>query len=224
MQRKIIGVEQMDNLLKSEPLHMQAYTVLKTAILAGDFQDERVNETQLASKFGVSRGPVREAIRMLLQDGLLTQKNGTIQVFRPTTQDIIDILQCRQGLEETAIRLAVKQITSEEQQQLLQCIEETKAAYEMNDVKELEKLDQQFHDIILESARNKQLIQLMEIIKSKIIYIRNNLVSKEYVHSFPEGHERIYEAIVAKDVKKAENEIAHHIQKRLKQMTEEVSL
>lgn len=208
----------MNNLVKSEPLHLQAYTILKTAILSGDFQDERINETQLANKYGVSRGPIREAIRMLLQDGLLTQTNATIQVFQPTPEDIIDILECRQGLEAIAVRLAVKRITSEEQNQLLQCNQKTKKAYDEEDLKELEKLDQEFHDIIITSSRNQQLIQLLEIIRSKIIYIRNNVVSKEYVHSFPEEHEQIYQAIIEKDIKKAEKEMNCHFQIRLDDM------
>lgn len=213
----------MDNFVKAEPLHLQAYNILKVAILAGDFQDERVVETQLAIKYGVSRGPIREAIRMLIQDGLLTQTNGTIQVFQPTTQDIIDILQCRQGLEAIAARVVVKNITAEEQDKLLLLNQKIKEAYTRNDFKEFEKVDQEFHDIIIESSRNKQLIQLMAIIRSKVIYIRNNIVPKEYVHTVPEEHERIFQAIVERDAEKAEKEITAHIQKGLENMLKTIS-
>lgn len=208
----------MDSFIKAEPLHLQAYNILKSAILAGEFKDERVVETQLAIKYGVSRGPIREAIRMLLQDGLLTQEDGHIEGFQPTTQDIIEILECRQGLEAIAVRLATKQFSAEEKKQLLDCVEKTNVAYEQNDFKEIGLLDQEFHDLIIQGSRNKQLIQLMEIIRSKVIYIRINLVPKEYIHFIPDEHERICRAILEGNAKEAEGDMIAHIQNGLENM------
>ncbi|ERI11390.1 GntR family transcriptional regulator [Aneurinibacillus aneurinilyticus] len=214
----------MDNIVKSEPLHLQAYNIIKSSILEGDFQPgERLVESKLASKFGVSRGPIREAIRMLTQDGLLLQDEGFVQVFQPTAQDIIDIFQCRQGLEAIAVRLAAQFISADEQKQLLEYIHQTKEAYIQNKVKELGLLDQKFHDLIIEGSRNKQLLQLMEVIKSKIIYIRNNIIPSEDIYYIPDHHERIYQAILEKDEEKAEREIITHIQKGLESILKVIS-
>lgn len=213
-----MGDRIMGNFIKSEPLHLQAYNVLKSSILAGDFADERVVETQLAIKFGVSRGPIREAIRMLLQDGLLTQQGGFIQVFQPTAQNVIEILQCRQGLEAIAVRLATKYFSTKEKNQLLTCVQRTKEADKQKDFKELGILDKEFHDLIIEGSRNEQLVQLMDILRSKVIYIRKNMVPKEYVHFIPDEHERICRAILNGDAEKAEEEMTAHIQQGLEVM------
>ncbi|WP_096200463.1 GntR family transcriptional regulator [Bacillus sp. FJAT-45350] len=209
----------MDNFIKSEPLHLQAYTIIKSSILNGEFPNgERVVESKLATKFGVSRGPIREAIRMLIQDGLLIQNDGSIQVFQPTTQDIVDILQCRKGLEAIGVRLATKKFSANELKKLSKCIEKTNQAYKRNDFKELGLLDQQFHELIIQGSRNKQLIQLMEVIKSKVIYIRNTIVPNEYIQSIADEHERIYQAILEGDEEKAEREMNYHIRKGTENM------
>nr|WP_277350919.1 FCD domain-containing protein [Aneurinibacillus aneurinilyticus] len=160
---------------------------------------------------------------MLTQDGLLLQDEGFVQVFQPTAQDIIDIFQCRQGLEAIAVRLAAQFISADEQKQLLEYIHQTKEAYIQNKVKELGLLDQKFHDLIIEGSRNKQLLQLMEVIKSKIIYIRNNIIPSEDIYYIPDHHERIYQAILERDEEKAEREIITHIQKGLESILKVIS-
>ncbi|KZR60055.1 GntR family transcriptional regulator [Bacillus badius] len=215
----------MDNVIKSEPLHLQAYAIIKSSILEGVFQSgERVVESKLASKFGVSRGPIREAIRMLIQDGLLTQHDGLVQVFQPTHQDIIDILQCRQGLEAIAVRLATNSLSSDEKERLLHCIDQTREAYKQNNFKKLVLFDQQFHDLIIEGSRNKQLIQLMEVIKSKVIYIRNHIIPNECIHPISDEHERICQAILEGDEERAVREMNDHIDKGLENMLKILSL
>ncbi|MGG1400253.1 GntR family transcriptional regulator [Bacillus salipaludis] len=202
----------MDNITKSEPLHLQAYTIIKSSILEGEFQlGERLVESKLASKFNVSRGPIREAIRMLIQDGLLSQNEGFVQVFQPTFQDIIEIFQCRQGLEAMAVRLAAKFISAEEQKQLLLNINQTREAFKQNKYNELGMLDQEFHDLIIKGSKNNQLIQLVDVIRSKITFIRNNITHNEYIPVIPDEHDRIFQAILEGDEEKAEREIRAHI-------------
>ena len=62
---------------KQEPLHYQVYRLMKNDLMQGKFKlGERIIESRLAEKYGVSRGPVREAIRILERDGLLEKRNN----------------------------------------------------------------------------------------------------------------------------------------------------
>lgn len=78
----------MSQIVKPESLHIQAYNILKQSILDGERQpSERIVEAKVAGILGISRGPVREAIRMLIQDGLLVYNDGFVKVYEPTIDD-----------------------------------------------------------------------------------------------------------------------------------------
>lgn len=185
----------MGKIVKSESLHLQAYNLIKEAIMEGRMKpDERVVEAKVASKLGISRGTVREAIRMLTQDGLLIYNDGFVRVYKPTVEDVVDIFQCRESLDVLAVRLAIKNFTNEVKEQLSANLEETKKV--KPESPELGQLDQQFHTIITEASNNGQLIQLLEVIKVKIHYMRKSMVGGSYYPSFIEDHERIYEELL----------------------------
>jgi DNA-binding GntR family transcriptional regulator len=203
---------------KIEPLHNQVYQLIKQMIVEGKLRPgERVVEVKLAERLGTSRGPIREAIRMLVQDGLLVQNEKVLSIFNPNARDIIDVFQCRQGLECLAARLAAEHITDEQLEQLEQIIQKSRKALENEDTEELSQLDQQFHDLIAFSSNNGQLIQLYEVIKSKIIYIRTCIIRNYYKNflNFLDEHQLIYEALKERNPIKADDEIRMHIQKNL---------
>jgi DNA-binding GntR family transcriptional regulator len=208
----------MEQIIKSEPLHIQAYNIMKTLLLEGTYKPgERIVEVKLAEKLGISRGPVREAIRMLIQDGLLVQNEGPIQVYQPTLEDIIEVFQCRENLEGLAARLAAKRISAEEMEQLVTNMEKIRQAFAHDMSVEVGNLDQQFHDIIIEASQNRQLIQLIQLIKAKISYMRNEIIRhyrENFIH-LPDEHERIYQALFARDERKAETEMRAHIKRNL---------
>lgn len=208
----------MNQILKVEPLHHQVYLIVKSNILEGGFQPgERIVELKLAEKFGVSRGPVREAIRMLLQDGLLVQKEGVIQVFNPDRKDILEVFTCRQSLESLAAKLAADHITTEQLKRMEAILQDTDQAFRDENSHDLSLFDQQFHDIVIEASGNQQLIQLMEVIKAKIVYIRNCIIRNFYRHflDFNREHHQIYQALAASDGKRAEELMRSHIERNL---------
>ncbi len=208
--------------MKSEPLHTQAYNIIKTLLLEGEFTPgERLVEVKLAEKLGVSRGPIREALRMLMQDGLIIQNKGPIQVYQPTRQDLEEVFQCREGLEALAVQLAVKKISKKQRDQLFLNIEKTREANKQKLFSELGKLDQEFHNLIIMASENQHLIQLMEVIKAKVIFIRNYTIRGYYpkLHDFIGEHERIYQALLKKDEKEAEAEMRSHIKRSLEVFT-----
>lgn len=203
---------------KMEPLHNQAYQIIKKMIIEGELHPgERLVELRLAEKLGTSRGPIREAFRMLAHDGLLIQNESVLTIFNPNSQDIIDAFQCRQALESLAARLAAEHITDNQLLQIDKNIKDSKKALEIGNVQELSHFDQEFHDLIAQCSKNGQLIQLYEVIKSKIIYIRNCIIRNYYKNfmNFIDEHQTIYEALKARDPIKSEEEMRIHIQKNL---------
>lgn len=212
----------MSRIVKSEPLHIQAYNVMKNLFLNGHFEPgERITEMQFADKLGISRGPLREAIRMLSHDGLLIQDQRSIYLYKPTLEDIIDVFQCREYLESLAVRLATSNMTNEIEQTLATNIENLKIATKQKSVNDISSYDQQFHDLIIETSQNKQLINLMKKIQIKITYIRNNIFQHYHTRlNFLDEHVNIFKAMVERDTHKAEKEMKLHIQKNLQYIIE----
>lgn len=206
----------MRQIIKPESLHLQVYQILKQSIIDGDRKPaERVVEAKVASSLGVSRGPVREAIRMLIQDGLLLYNDGYVKVYEPNEKDIREIFECRESLEVLAIQLAIKYNHEELMEKLSENVQETKVVLDQG--LKLKQLDQQFHTIIMHASGNNHLIRLLDMIKTKIHYMRSNMETTFYPTLIDE-HERIYNCIVEKDIEKAESLIRAHIQKALEEV------
>jgi len=206
----------MREIKKTEPLHIQAYQIVKEKILKGEYEpSERLVESKLAEQLGVSRGTVREALRMLTKDELLEQKESSLYVYNPSPDDILDIYECRRSLESLSVKLAAKNITDELLQELEQIILDSKEALAQNDTEKHTFLNQQFHDTIALSSKNKQLVQLFEVINAKVLYIRNCIL-KEHFYSLSvliNDHEQIYLALKDRDANKAEFAMNEHIER-----------
>ncbi|PLS03145.1 hypothetical protein CVD27_15910 [Neobacillus cucumis] len=211
------GVDELLTVVKTEPLHAQLYQLIKKRLIDGFYQPgERLVEVRLAEEFSVSRAPVREALRMLMQDGLLLQKGNALHVFDPTLQDMIDIYQCRQRLEALGANLAAANMKEEKLNHLKEIMIETKVAWETGDMVKVVSLNISFHEIVLESSGNQQLISLTSMIRDKVTYLRNcsfkgNVRNK----SFLEEHEQIVKALGERDGEKAEREMHNHIENDL---------
>lgn len=211
----------MGKIVKPESLHVQAYNILKQSIMDGERKpSERIVEAKVAGTLGISRGPVREAIRMLIQDGLLVYNDGFVKVYEPTIIDIKEIFQCRESLEILAIKLAIENMNEAFLQELQTNIRETKQTLDQGIL--LKQFDQQFHTIIINASENKHLIQLLEVIKSKIHYMRNSMVGATFYPTLIDEHEKIYESIVAKDTEKATELLSIHIQRGLDGVLERI--
>jgi DNA-binding GntR family transcriptional regulator len=209
----------MREIKKNEPLHSQVYHIVKEMIMEGKYQPgERLVETKVAEILGVSRGTVREAFRMLTKDDLLVQKENSLFVYDPNAQDILDIYECRKSLESLSAKLAAQNITDEQLDQLECIIKESKEALSNNDPHKHTIFNQQFHDAIAFSSRNKQLINLFEVINAKVLYIRNCIL-KERTESFAvlvDDHEQIFLALKDRNPEKAEEQMNIHIHRSLK--------
>ncbi|MBP1930954.1 GntR family transcriptional regulator [Ammoniphilus resinae] len=207
----------MSQIVKQDPLHIQAYKIIRRFILEGEFEPgERVIEVKLAEQLGISRAPIREAFRMLIHDGLLIQDEGPILLYKPSRDDIIDVFQCREYLEALAVRLAADNITEDLIDELSVNIQHLKEAIHKRSKSEISSYDQRFHELIIEASGNKQLIDLISRIRVKITYIRNTIFCNYETNiDFADEHARILQALMNKDKDQAEQEMKLHIKSNL---------
>ena len=132
------------------PLRDVVFNTLREAILRGDLvPGERLMELQLAAKLGVSRTPIREAIRMLEQEGLAITipRKGAI-VAGMTEKDMQDVLEIREALEELSVQVACDKITAEEIAKLHRNMKNFEQSLKSGDLKQMAQADVEFHEVI----------------------------------------------------------------------------
>ena len=145
------------------PLRDVVFNTLRQAILRGELKPgERLMEIQLANKLGVSRTPIREAIRKLELEGLVLMipRKGA-EVAEITEKSLRDVLEVRRALEELAVRLACDKISEEKIQELKEAAEYFRSTLKSGDITKIAEADVKFHDVIYLATDNQKLIQLL---------------------------------------------------------------
>ncbi|RFU70501.1 GntR family transcriptional regulator [Peribacillus saganii] len=208
----------MPRIPKHTPLHVQVYGVLRSKIIDGDYTPgESIVEAALSEELGVSRSPIREAIRLLEQDGLIMQEGSQKIIRKFTIKDIKEVYQCRTGLEILAANLATNNITSpliDRLQELLQLSE--KATYE-NDHKNVVKYNILFHNAIVHASDNLTLINIYQNLSGLFMYYRNSIFHNYHRdEKFLDEHKRIIQSIASGDPISAENSMKDHMEANMK--------
>lgn len=204
----------MASIIKNMPFHLQVYQILRESILTGKFRPgERLLELKLAQELGVSRSPIREALRMLEQDGLVnTMDSGTV-VNPMEVEDIEEIYQCRIATEPYAGFLAALKIKEEEIEELEQLVNEAEVAYDQKEFERVVDLNTAFHDQIVHISGNGRLSEIVDKIRSLSILARNTELK---VYSRPrdylDEHKEIVKALKEKDAHIVECVIRKHIE------------
>lgn len=145
------------------PLRDVVFNTLRQAILRGELQPgERPDGDSAGTAPGVSRTPVREAIRKLELEGLVLMipRRGA-EVAEITRQDLEDVLEVRAALEELAVKDACEHITDEQLQDLKKAANEFKRSLEGTDLVACAEADIHFHEIIYAATNNKRLVQML---------------------------------------------------------------
>lgn len=196
------------------PLRDVVFQTLRGAILKGELKPgERLMELQLASKLGVSRTPIREAIRMLEQEGLaVTVPRKGAEVAKMTEKDMEDVLQIRCSLEDLAVRLSCDNITSAEMQELKSAMEEFEERTKADDVTELARADVNFHEILYRSSNNPKLILLLnnlreQMYRYRVEYLKDTSIYPQLVRE----HRQMYDALLQKNKEKAAQYVELHL-------------
>lgn len=184
------------------PLRDVVFNTLREAILKGELKPgERLMELQLASKLGVSRTPIREAIRMLQQEGLaVTIPRRGAEVAKMTEKNMEDVLQIREALEILAVQLACEKVTKQQVLKLEEAVEEFERAVKTGDLKQIAQSDIDFHDKIYEAADNPRLVNLLNNIREQIYRYRVEYLKEE--ENYPnliEEHRKIFAGLKNRD-------------------------
>ncbi len=162
---------------------------------------DRIVEAEWAAKLNVSRGPVRDAIRQLAAEGLITcPARGSAYVSEPSDEELRVLVGLRYHMEEYALELAVRRITSEGIAELQQLIAEMRQARDAGDEELLRELDVRYHRMLWGWAGSNRLTELLSLVISPLMLSR-------LWRSFPgdnlAAHERIAAAIAAGDIETA---------------------
>ena len=197
------------------PLREVVFNNLRDAILKGQLKPgERLLENHLADKLGVSRTPVREALRMLEQENLveLIPRRGA-QVLDISAEDIKNILEIRSALEVVSIRHACQKMDNDSLKELKKHNAEFEAAFEARDYEGVATADEKFHDVNFSAAGNKRLVVIISNIQAQVYrYRMAYLKVYETKTAVLNHHRNIIEAIEKHDAALGEKVMAEHIE------------
>ena len=203
------------NLDSYKPLRELVLDAIRTAIMNGTLKPrERLMEIQLAEELGVSRTPIREALRNLELEGFIVMmpRKGAY-VSDLSFKDIADVFEIRTALEGLAAGLAAERITDEELEIMERLLVEKQEAIIHEDMDRLVEVDTKFHELMYQASRNQRLSNIISNLREQIQ--RYRLTSLSYPgrnKASLEEHKKIAEAIEARDVLLARQLATEHIE------------
>ena len=196
------------------PLRDVAFQKLRQGILRGELlPGQRLMEIQLAEQLGVSRTPVREAIRMLEQDGLavMIPRRGTV-FSKVSGKNLRDVLEVRRALEELAVDLSCARMVEEDFRKMHEANEKFAGTLSGEDITEMAEADEKFHDLIYQASDNMRLLQLEMQMREQMYRFRiEHLKEKSKRERLVEDHNVIIRALEKRDAEAARVAIREHI-------------
>jgi DNA-binding GntR family transcriptional regulator len=212
MERQPLIPIRLDNY---KPLRELVFESLREAIIAGKLgPGERLMEIQMAEEMGVSRTPVREAIRKLELEGLVVMipRKGAY-VAGLSLKDIADVFEIRGALEGLAAELAAERITEEELEELERYLIKISEEIESGDLDKVVATDTDFHSLIYKASRNHRLSQIINNLREQIQRFRTTSLSYPGRMKIAlEEHRKIVEAISMRDGELARKIAQEHIE------------
>ena len=211
----------MDGLKVNEneylPLREVVFNTLRRAILRGELvPGQRLMEIRLADQMGVSRTPVREAIRKLELEGLVVMvpRKGA-EVAHISGKNLRDVLEVRRALEELAGELACERMTAEDFKKLEQANHKFASVLDSDDITVLGQADEEFHGLIYQATDNDRLVQMVNHLREQMYRYRiEHLKNKSQRTILLQEHQDIMRALAARDVEAVRRAIRAHINKQ----------
>ena len=210
------------------PLRDEVFNTLSERILKGVYKPgERLMEIHLADQLGVSRTPIREAIRMLELEGLvkMVPRKGA-QVAKISKEDLQDVLEVRKALDTLSVKLACERITEDEIKLLNNAEREFEKALASKDVREIAEADVAFHDVIHSATKNGRLKSMISNLAERIYRYRF-----EYIKQQSDGgktlmleHREIMRCIESRDVESAVKATEIHIDNQEISISEQLDI
>ena len=198
-----------------KPLREIVFETLRDAIISQTLEPgERLMEIQMADEMGVSRTPVREAIRKLELEGLviMVPRKGAY-VAGISVKDIHEVFEVRTSLEGLAASLAAQRITPEELDEMEKNLFLEAGELEGNNLRSIVEIDTTFHDLLYKAARNEKLLQLVSNLQEQLQRFRSaSLARPGRSKGALDEHRKILEAIALGDSKLAQKLAMVHIE------------
>lgn len=212
-----------DTTRRLEPIKMDVYqplsevvcNTLRAAIRDGVFKShERLMEIRLAEELGVSRTPIREAIRRLEQEGFVVMipRRGAY-VANISEKSVQHVFEIRIALEELAAGLAAQYIHPEELTALEELLNEVRHCLDTEDYKNIVNLDVHFHDLLYKASRNERLGEILNNLREQMLRFRafNSNLPGRLEETWIE-HRALLDALAAHDVDKAKQTVVAHLE------------
>jgi DNA-binding GntR family transcriptional regulator len=204
-------------------LRGRVFNRIREDILAGKFkQNEELKETAIAGELGVSRTPVREALRQLELEGLVNiVPNKGAYVTGITAKDIKDIYSIRSLLEGLGARWATENISVEQIEELEEITYLTEFHAQKKHYEQVLELDNKFHEILYRASKSKQLYHMLSDFHHYVERVRKiTLSSDTRIVKTNEEHKKIVEALKEKNADKAEALANEHIMNTIKNISD----
>jgi phosphonate utilization transcriptional regulator len=201
-------------LLQNSSLAAVVQQEIEQAILVGDYlPGAKLNEAVLADKLGVSRGPIREAFRMLDEAGLVrTEKNRGVFVRDIPIGEALEIFDVRAAMDEWVGKKLATCITAEQLKEMKALVTEMEKAVKTQDAHEYHVLNLKFHDHMVEITGNRKLTDTYrKLIKELSLFRRQNLADSVLMKKFLVEHKLIVKAIAAGDAVAAGRAMYNHV-------------
>lgn len=203
---------------KSVSLADQVFEHLENDILSGKYQrGEILTESKLSSQLGVSRTPIREALRRLEQEHIIEESGKGSVVIGITEKDLRDIFLIREKIEGMAASFAAQNRTDEQLAELKEALDLQEFYLMKQDADRIKIMDNRFHSILYKLSGSMSFYDTLVPLHKKIQkYRRNSVENKSRAEASVKEHKKIYEAIAAKDSVLAEKYTAEHVNKAFK--------
>lgn len=188
-----------------------AYERIRSAIRDGSLgPGDRVTETDLAARFGVSRTPVRQAIARLEAEGLLTHEpRRGLSVTRPDHQQVVELYVMREILEGAAARLAAQHASDTELAAMAELVEDEPKAF--GDARRLAEVNQRLHGLLYLAAHNRYLLRSLEQLAATMALLPSLLTRSGRAEQAHAEHRAILNALLQRDGDVAEAAARAHV-------------
>ena len=198
---------------KATSLADQVFEKLENDIIQGIYsRGEILTELKLVEQLGVSRTPIREALRRLEQERLIEDTGKGSRVLGITMEDLEDIMNIRERIEGLAAYYAAKNITPEGLRELTHIVDLQEFYFSKKDKEHLRQVDDEFHDMIcIMSGRSVISDTLIPLMRKTRRYRRVAIDNWERTTSTMNEHKKLYEAIAAGDADLAQELATAHI-------------